>query len=155
MIVEDINIIVEAQGAETRQIVASLINNTLAGAGFTNIDTGVATREDATSTIIETDKMPSMLDAMREANPAMFERRVTLLAMPWSTYEPRADHPLLMKDRPDLAEPAPAPEYSPGYKAAVLDIVREGVVSAPTVELIREEKEAGTFVGNEEAEEAV
>jgi hypothetical protein len=151
MITEDINIIVEAQGAETRQLVASLISNRLTEAGFTNIDTGLASRDDETSTVIEEEKMPSLLDAMKEANPAVFARPVKLLAMPFSTYDAREDHPqlALMKDRPDLAEAEPGPEYSPGWKAAVLDQVRDGQVSAATIELIREEKEAGTFVGAE------
>ncbi|BDD79604.1 hypothetical protein [Burkholderia phage FLC9] len=152
---EDINITVEAQGAETRQLVASLISNRLTEVGFTNVDVGLATRDDQTSNTIDAEVMPSLLDAMKEANPAVFARPVSILAMPFSDIidGEKIVHVSLMKDRPDMVEPADdRPEYSPGWKAAVLDIARQGEVSPATIELISEEKAAGTFVGNEEQE---
>jgi hypothetical protein len=110
---EDINIIVEAQGAETRQLVASLISNRLTEVGFTKVDVGLATREDKTSTPIDAEAMPSLLDAMKEANPAVFARPVSILAMPFSDVidNERIVHVSLMKDRPDMLE---GPELEPG-----------------------------------------
>lgn len=96
---ETISISIESQGAETRQLVASLINDKLTEAGFIDIDVGVATREDSTGRVIEHDQLPSLLDEMRAVNPQCFERPVKILALPYST-DGTMDHdgPLLLKD---------------------------------------------------------
>lgn len=94
---DTINVIIEAQGAETRQLVASLIQDKLHESGFKNIDTGIASRDDATSTVIEREALPSLLDAMRESNPQLFARPVSILAMPYSEKAEQA-HVGLLKD---------------------------------------------------------
>lgn len=96
---EIINISIEAQGAETRQLIASLINSALSEVGFTNIDAGIASREDETSRVVDSKKLPSLLDEMRLVNPQLFERPVKLLAIPYST-DPflEQDGPHLLKD---------------------------------------------------------
>jgi len=148
---EDISIIIEAQGAKTRQIVASLINDKLTEAGFTNIDVSIASREDSTGRLLDADQVPSLLDEMRASNPQMFERSVQLVALPHShnpAEETRAQVTTL-KDRLDLAEVEP-PEYSEGFKALVRDItLNNGVPTDETMEMVRQEQESGTFVGAE------
>lgn len=96
---ETISISIEAQGAETRQLVASLINDKLSEAGFTDVEVGIATREDSTGRVIDSEKLPSLLDEMRVANPQVFDRPVRLLAIPYSTDGTMEhDGPLLLKD---------------------------------------------------------
>lgn len=100
---EDINIIVEAQGAETRQLVASLISDKLYESGFINIDVGLASRDDSTSNVVDGKDLPSLLDEMRALNPKVFERPVNILAMPFSTpFEVTPTAVKLMKDTEDL-----------------------------------------------------
>lgn len=98
---ETISVSIEAQGAETRQLVASLIAGTLSEAGFKDIDVGIASRDDATSTVVDRDHMPSLLDQMRAENPQVFDRPVRLLAMPYSqdVAEETVPHLTLLKDR--------------------------------------------------------
>lgn len=111
MIHEDINIIVEAQGAETRQLVASLINDKLYESGFTNIDAGIASRDDITSQVIASGDLPSLLDEMRALNPKIFDRPVKLMAMPYSD-DSTVVHggPKLLKD----LQPKEEVELQPG-----------------------------------------
>jgi len=90
-----INVIIEAQGAETRQLVASLIQDKLQESGFKNVDTGIASRDDNTSKVIERDALPSLLDEMRTLNPRLFERPVSILAMPYSEDPVEATEPQL------------------------------------------------------------
>lgn len=103
---ESIGIIIEAQGAETRQLVSSLISNRLAEAGFKNIDVALASREDATSEVIESEKIPSLLDAMKAQNPAVFERPISILAVPWSQNPVEETQAKLntLRDRVDMRE---------------------------------------------------
>lgn len=81
---DTINVIIEAQGAETRQLVASLIQDKLQTAGFSNVDTGIASRDDTTSKVVGGEALPSLLDEIRTANPQLFARPVIILAMPYS-----------------------------------------------------------------------
>jgi hypothetical protein len=107
---DTISISIEAQGAETRQLVASLIHDKLFSSGFSNIDVGIASRDDLTSKLMESDRLPSLLDEMREANPSLFERPVAILAIPYSSNPVEESEPrmTLLKDRQDQVELNPS-----------------------------------------------
>jgi hypothetical protein len=112
-----INVIIEAQGAQTRQLVASLIQDKLQESGFTHVDTGIASRDDETSKVIERSALPSLLDEMRALNPRLFARPVSILAMPYSENPVEATEPHLstMADHIDMTElSGDAPELQPG-----------------------------------------
>jgi hypothetical protein len=132
-----VDILVVSDDFETRSMVTALISEKLGEVGF-------ADRRGMVDLIPVLDNSAvTLLGAMRENNPQLFEVPVFITAVERARVDVSGGFTVI-----DQTPPADNRPFSPGWVAAVQEVVvKGGTVSQATKDLIKAEFVQGTFVG--------
>lgn len=134
-----VDILVVSDDVGARSLVTALISEKLGEAGFTDRKVMVDL-----APVVETDHAPSLLDAMRNSNPQLFEQPVFITGVERQRVDRAGNFTTI-----DQSPPPDPRSFSLAWIAAVREVAKDGTVSEATKEALKAEHLNGTFVGPE------